>query len=213
MYGKCGSPQDAMKVFARLIERDSISWNAVIAACPLCGHSKEALELYDRMRLDGFELDNFTFVPVLEACTDLEDLEAGQEVHVAVIDGGYEQDVVVGTALVNMYGKSGSLDDAMYVFNRMPEWNVVCWNAMITACVQNGSCEEALDLFRQMKGEGFKPSNVTFVCLLDACATLAASKEGQEIHRAIAVSEYAEDNIVDTAHLSAVCKPAVQQEA
>ncbi|KAJ7526566.1 hypothetical protein O6H91_16G012500 [Diphasiastrum complanatum] len=170
MYGKCGSLEDARRVFSRMPSRTVASWTAMITACSQNGHSKEALCLFNRMQSDGIKPDQITFVTVLDACTSLAALEKGQEIHAAIVECGYEEQVVVGTALINLYGKCGSLEDARNVFGRMPVRDVVSWNAMIAACAHNGHGMEALDLFDYMQSDGFKPNHVTFLSVLAACS-------------------------------------------
>ena len=49
---------------------------------------------------------------------------------------------------------TGYVDQALKLFNEMPQRDVVSWNTMISEFVQNGHCEEALHLFHQMQLEG-----------------------------------------------------------
>ena len=54
-----------------------------------------------------------------------------KDVHRHILEVGHESDVRVGSALVHMYAKSGSIEDAQVVFERMEECNVMTWNIMI----------------------------------------------------------------------------------
>ncbi|KAJ7528052.1 hypothetical protein O6H91_16G084700 [Diphasiastrum complanatum] len=190
MYGKCGSLEQAKNVFHQMPRRNEVSWSSIIAACAQNGHGMEALVLFSHMQVDGFKPDHVTFVCTLDACTALATLERGQMIHASIVDSGYEGLVVVGTALVNMYGRCGSFENARNVFDRMSHRNVITWNAMIAACARNGHCKEALNLFNQMQAYGFKPDEVTFVSSLDACASLADLETGKKIHVAIIDSGY-----------------------
>jgi pentatricopeptide repeat protein len=93
--------------------------------------------------------------------------------------------VFVGTSLIDMYTKCGSIEDAQRVFNRMATWNVVSWNAMILGLVKCGQAHRALGLSWQLQHEGVQPDSVTFVGKLNACATLGALEEGRHIHEQI----------------------------
>ncbi|KAJ7554616.1 hypothetical protein O6H91_05G001200 [Diphasiastrum complanatum] len=199
MYGKCRSLEDARNVFQRMPYRDVISWNAIIAVCSQNVQSRLALDLYDQMRREGFKPGAVTFVCALEACASLVDLEKGQEIHGAIVHGGCDGEIIVGTALINMYGKCGILEDARNVFNRMVCRDVVSWSAMIAACVLNNDAKKALDLFNQMQCNGFMPDQFTFACALDACASLAALEKGQEIHAATIKAQCEGQVVVATA--------------
>ncbi|KAJ7568082.1 hypothetical protein O6H91_01G018100 [Diphasiastrum complanatum] len=196
MYGKCGSLNDAKEVFAQMTNRNEASWNAMISVCAQNGRGREALELFDFMRCEGIKPSSITYLCALDACASMAALEKGHEIHSAVVQGGYEGHVIVGTALVNMYGKCRSLDDARSVFRQITKRDTISWNAMITACSQNGHCEEALDLFNQMQHEGAWPNQVTLICVLDACASLSFLKKGQEIHATIINRRYTKNLLV-----------------
>lgn len=111
---------------------------------------------------------------VLSSCGQLGALESGRWVHSYIengkIGGGVvEVEVRVGTALVDMYCKCGSLEDARKVFDRIVGRDVVAWNSMIMGYAVHGFSEEALELFCEMRGVGVKPSHVTFIAPLTAC--------------------------------------------
>jgi pentatricopeptide repeat protein len=84
-----------------------------------------------------------------------------------------------------MYAKCGSIEDARNVFDRMPTRDVVTWNATIRGYAKCGQGWEALKLFRQMQHEGLQPDSVTFMGLLNACASVAALDEGKYVHKQI----------------------------
>eukprot|EP00249_Psilotum_nudum_P016749 c25971_g4_i1 orf=1-417(-) len=139
----------------------------MIAAYSQNGHGKEALDLFRQMQCKNVASDRITFISVLDACASLAALAEGKANHAGIIDKGYETDVVVGNALVNMYGKCGSLDDAGSVFSKMSQRDVVSWNTMIATYAQNGNGRKAFKLFRQMQLTGVKPNNITFISILD----------------------------------------------
>lgn len=49
MYGKCGAVEESVKVFDEIIDRDTISWNSVIAANARNGRLEEALSFLHQM--------------------------------------------------------------------------------------------------------------------------------------------------------------------
>eukprot|EP00249_Psilotum_nudum_P022149 c28392_g4_i1 orf=1-312(-) len=104
MYGKCGSLEDARIVFDKMPQRNMVSWNSMIASCVQNGYGNGALELFGQMVLRGMKPNRITFISILDACARLATLEEGKAIHADIVEGGFESDVVVGTALVNMYG-------------------------------------------------------------------------------------------------------------
>jgi pentatricopeptide repeat protein len=117
-------------------------------------------------------------VGVLNACASIVALEEGRCAHEQIIECGWDSDVFVGSSLVDMYAKCGSMQDAQTVFNKMPSHDVISWNAILGGCAMHGHGNEALKLFEQMCEEGVKPDDITFVCLLSACSHACLVDEG-----------------------------------
>ncbi|KAJ7553580.1 hypothetical protein O6H91_06G104000 [Diphasiastrum complanatum] len=182
MYSKCGSIEQARRVFNNMYKRNVVSWNALIAGYEQQGLGKEALALYEEMKQEGLQPNNVTYVVLLNACASIAALEQGKQLHSHIIRSGFELDVIVSSALVDMYAKCGSVEHARQVFNSMHERNVVSWNAMIAGYAQQGLGKEALALYGQMKREDVQPNNVTYVVLLNSCASFAALEQGKQLH-------------------------------
>ncbi|KAJ7523169.1 hypothetical protein O6H91_18G040000 [Diphasiastrum complanatum] len=182
MYGKCGSIEDAWKVFTKMPHRSVVSWNSMIAACVKCGNGKKAVELFQQMRKEKVEPDNFTFVAVINACASILALIEGRQVHEQVIRSGFSSDIIIGSCLIDMYAKCGSIDDAYDVFKSMPVRNVVSWSTMISGYVKCGHGQKAIKLFQQMQQELVKPDGVTYVAMISACADIGALEEGKRVH-------------------------------
>eukprot|EP01018_Ginkgo_biloba_P036301 Gb_23551 [translate_table: standard] len=170
MYGKCGSLVNARKVFEQITKRNVFSWTAIIGAYVRHGHSEEAFALFRQMQLGFLKPDSFVIAILLSACTDLAALEQGKEIHNHIIKSGFESSVFVGSCLVDMYAKCGSLEDARDVFDKMPERNVVSWTTMIASYAQNGHGVEALKLFSQMQLAGIQPNLITWNATISAYA-------------------------------------------
>jgi len=124
----------------------------------------------------------FAFIQVIKVCAPLRTLEDDRLVHKQLIQTGCESDVFVGSSLVDMYAKCGSIEDAWRVFNKMPSRNVVTWSAIILGHVKCGQGQKELGLFQQMQQEGVQPDSVTFVGVLKACASMVAIEEGRCVH-------------------------------
>jgi pentatricopeptide repeat protein len=76
----------------------------------------------------------------------------------------------------------GSIEDAWYLFDKMPERNVVSWTTMIAAYVQQGKSERALSLFCEMQQTGTKIDAFILGNMLRACTSLVAQEQGKQIH-------------------------------
>eukprot|EP00250_Pteridium_aquilinum_P000243 c10265_g1_i1 orf=133-1197(+) len=182
MYGKLGRLEDARGIFDRIIHRDVFSWTSMIAACSNHEQGEEALFFFQQMELTGIKPNRVTYLSILPVCARQTSLAAAKQLHTVIANRKFEFDVVLGTELINMYGKFGSLTDARKMFDKMPERNVVSWNTMISTYEHHGNGKEALSLFRRMLHEGFEPSKVTFVISLHACASKLVLAQGKWMH-------------------------------
>ncbi|CAM6127307.1 unnamed protein product [Calypogeia fissa] len=193
MYAKCGSIKDARRVFDKMPTRSVVSWNAMIRGYVECGQGQKALGLYRVMKTQKVKPDFVTFVGLLNACASVVALEDGKQIHSQIIQSRLEAKVGVGNSLIDMYAKCGSIEDAEAVFNQMPVRDVVSWNAMIAGYVKCGQGLKALELSREMQSKGVEPDSVTFVGIVNACASLTALEEGKLAHEQIILRGYEPD--------------------
>ncbi|KAG6744711.1 hypothetical protein POTOM_051349 [Populus tomentosa] len=182
-----GNINDARQVFDKMHERDVVTWTAVISGYIKCGLIVEARRLFDRVdaikdvvtwtaMLSGYDggakPNEGTFVNVLGACSDLAGLGEGQQVHLLISKSVYLDRTYVASALLNMYSKCGELSIARKIFDDVVigQRDLVLWNGMIAAYAHHGCGMEAIELFEDMQGLGFKPNDVSYVELLSACS-------------------------------------------
>ncbi|CAK9249873.1 unnamed protein product [Sphagnum jensenii] len=155
MYAKCGSIEEAWTVFEKMPSGNVVTWTTIILGHVQCQQGQKALELFEKMQQEGVQPDSVTFVGVLNACASILALEEGrgQVCRQQIIQSGLESDVFVGSSLVDMYAKCGSIEDAGKVFKKMPSQDMVSWTAMIFRHVQCREGHKALELFQQMQQE------------------------------------------------------------
>ncbi|KAJ7533112.1 hypothetical protein O6H91_13G033800 [Diphasiastrum complanatum] len=178
MYSKCGHMEDASKVFYYIQKRSVVCWNAMIIGYVKCGEGEKALELFRQMQGERVELDNVTFMGALNACASTASLEEGRHVHAQIIQSPFRSDMFLGSCLVDMYVKCGSIQDAITAFRNMPVHDVVAWNGMLMGYAMHGLGREALHFFEQMHHKGAERDGTTFVCLLSACSHTGLESEG-----------------------------------
>lgn len=118
---------------------------------------------------------------VAGVCGEFGALELGKWVHSYIDKKGIKIDLVLGTALVGMYSKCGSLDNALKVFEGIPERDVTAWSTMIAGYAVHGQGEKALQLFDAMKSSKTMPNSVTFTSVLSACSHSGLVEKGHQI--------------------------------
>ncbi|KAG9453662.1 hypothetical protein H6P81_006566 [Aristolochia fimbriata] len=170
--------EEALRLFRNMPERNVVSWNAIISAFSQMGHNEEAVNLFVEMCREGVEPNDSTFPCVFTAAANITALGMGKSFHAYAIKTLVKQDVYVTNSLISFYAKCGHMEDSLLVFDRLSAKNVVSWNALICGYAQNGRGNDALELFQRMKKTGFRPNEVTLLCLLFACNHAGLVKEG-----------------------------------
>ncbi|CAH8363791.1 unnamed protein product [Eruca vesicaria subsp. sativa] len=176
-----GMVEDAKKLFQGM-EKDSVSWTAMIKGLAQNGLEKEAIEYFREMKMEGLTMDQFTFGSVLPACGGLGAIEEGKKVHACVIRTNFQDNIYVGSALVDMYCKCKCIDYAKAVFDGMRQKNVVSWTAMVVGYGQSGRAEEAVKMFLEMERSGVQPDHYTLGQAISACANISSLEEGSQFH-------------------------------
>ena len=179
-YFHCGRLDDARKLFSEIPKKDEICWTSMIVGYAQNGREEDALILFGDMLRVNVRPDSYTVSSVVSLCAKLASLYHGQVVHGKVILMGVDDNMLVSSALVDMYCKCGVTLDAWIIFETMPIRNVITWNAMIRGYAQNGQAPEALALYERMLLENIEPDNISFVGVLSACINADMVKEGQK---------------------------------
>ncbi|XP_059312065.1 pentatricopeptide repeat-containing protein ELI1, chloroplastic isoform X2 [Lycium ferocissimum] len=149
-YAKNGHIQEAKVLFDGMEGRDVVCWNAMIDGYSQHGRPNEALVLFRQMLLSKVKPNEVTVVAALSACAQMGVLESGRWIHAYVKSNRIQVNKHVGTAFIDMYSKSGSLEDARMVFDQMRDKDVITWNSMIVGYAMHGFSLEALQLFNEM---------------------------------------------------------------
>nr|GMD77328.1 pentatricopeptide repeat-containing protein At4g14820 [Ipomoea batatas] len=189
-YSKVGRIEAARLIFDQMASRDLVCWSAMISGYAESDQPQEALKLFNEMQAASrIRPDQVAMLSVISACANLGALDQAKHIHMFVKKNGFEEDLRINNALIDMYGKCGSLDGAIGVFDRMHRKNVISWTSMINAFAMHGDANNALLLFNQMKHEKVEPNGVTFLGLLYACSHAGLVEEGQKMFSSM-VNEY-----------------------
>ncbi|XAR71659.1 hypothetical protein NMG60_11018039 [Bertholletia excelsa] len=170
VYARNGEIGKALELFEDTKwERNPVTWNSMISGYIQVAQHEDALKLYMTMRRLSIGQTRSTFSALLHACSCLGSLQQGQLLHAHLIKTSFESNVYVGTSLVDMYCKCGSITDAQASFIEISSPNVAAWTALINGYAHHGCSSEALMLFRNMLEQGVNPNGATFLGILSAC--------------------------------------------
>ncbi|KAL8495137.1 hypothetical protein ACS0TY_019344 [Phlomoides rotata] len=185
LYSKHDRVEDVRKFFDEMAELDGVSYNIVITSYAWDGQVQECLELFRELQLSNFSRRNFPFATLLSVAANMQDMEMGRQIHTQAIMTTAELDIQVGNALVDMYGKCGRFNEANVVFEKLAIKSFVPWTAMISAHVQQGLNDEALNLFNEMRKEYICGDQATFASTVRAAANLTLLSLGKQLHSCI----------------------------
>ncbi|KAG8370923.1 hypothetical protein BUALT_Bualt13G0033800 [Buddleja alternifolia] len=180
-YAKLGYLDVARRLFNEMLEKDVVPWNAMISAYVQAQRGKEALSLFHEMQAMNVNPDEVTMVSCLSACAQLGALDVGIWIHRYIEKHNLSLNVVLGTALVDMYAKCGNITKALQVFHEILERNALTYTAIIGGLALHGDAKDALSCFLEMIEFGLAPDEVTFLGVLSACCHGGLVEEGRKI--------------------------------
>lgn len=159
LLAACGRLDDARKLFDGSCVRDLVSWNTLINGYVQRGRIEEALDLFRQMELAEVRPDEVTMIGLVSCCTQLQDIDLGRKFHCYIEENGVESTVRLSNALMDMYVKCGSLDQAVALFDGMTKRTVVTWTTMVAGYAKIGMLDAARRVFNDMPERDTIPWN------------------------------------------------------
>ncbi|XWS40840.1 hypothetical protein CRYUN_Cryun17cG0030600 [Craigia yunnanensis] len=172
-YSKCGEMGDVLNLFKEFEKPDVVLWTSMVSGYEQNGCFEKAVTFFSRMVVEeGVDPDRVTLVSLVSACAKLMNLKLGRSAHGFVIRRGFENDLSLVNAFLNLYAKT-----ALHLFNEMInkgyQPNAVTVVSALQACVVARDLDEgqrihelatkrAVNVFRKMRGKDV----VSWVALL-----------------------------------------------
>ncbi|OVA01371.1 Pentatricopeptide repeat [Macleaya cordata] len=178
-YARSGDLDSARRLFDEMPERNVVSWNAMIAGYAQNETYSDAIDLFREMQqVGGVKPNDVTLVSVLSACAHLGALDLGKWIDLFINRSRMELNLFLGNALADMFAKCGCLVEAMRVFDKMQERDVISWSIIISGLAMHGHAEEAFAYFFEMLESEVTPNEITFMGLLTACTHAGLVEKG-----------------------------------
>ncbi|KAJ1384977.1 Tetratricopeptide-like helical domain superfamily [Sesbania bispinosa] len=181
LYTKCDSTVEPYKLLAFMEDGDVVSWTTMISSLVETSKWNEALQIYVKMIEAGVYPNEFTFVKLLGLSSFL-GLGYGKLLHAQIIRFGVELNLVLKTAIVDMYAKCRRMEDAIKVSNQTPEFDVCLWTTIISGFTQNLQVKDAVNAFLDMEMYGILPNNFTYASLLNTSSSILSLELGKQFH-------------------------------
>ncbi|XP_027169772.1 pentatricopeptide repeat-containing protein At5g43790-like [Coffea eugenioides] len=143
MYSNCGCLKLAYQLFDELPERDTFCYNAMIRGLAVHGHGREALELFEKMALEGLVPDDVTLLVVMFACSHLGLVDQGCKYFYAMHrDYGIAPKLEHYGCLVDILGRAGRVAEAEETIHAMPmKPTAVLWRSLLGAARVHGNIQ------------------------------------------------------------------------
>ncbi|XP_023552977.1 pentatricopeptide repeat-containing protein At4g13650-like [Cucurbita pepo subsp. pepo] len=177
MYARLGDITSAKLVFEWMDKVDVGCWNAMIGGYTNCGHGLEALSAVSLLVSKGIKMDKFTIVSAIKACSIIQDLDSGKELHGFILRHRLTSTEPMN-ALMDMYFINGRKNSALKTFNSMQSRDIISWNTVFGGFSDENDAKEIVNLFGKFMLEGMKPNHITFSSLFRVCGVLLDCKLG-----------------------------------
>ncbi|KAH9659580.1 pentatricopeptide repeat-containing protein [Citrus sinensis] len=180
----------------------TVQWTSSISRHCRSGRIAEAALEFTRMTLHGTNPNHITFITLLSGCADFPSqcLFLGAMIHGLVCKLGLDRNnVMVGTALLDMYAKFGRMDLATVVFDAMRVKSSFTWNAMIDGYMRRGDIESAVRMFDEMPVR----DAISWTALLNGFVKRGYFEEALECFREMQISGVEPDYVTIISVLNA----------
>ncbi|KAK7282752.1 hypothetical protein RIF29_11777 [Crotalaria pallida] len=211
MYSNCKLLDEAKKIFDQFFGSSPVAgrlalWNSMISGYVANGDFAEALNLIANMHRSGSCFDSYTLSLALKACIYFHDMSLASRVHGLVVTSGYELDCVVGSILIDLYAKQGNISNALTLFKRLPDKDVVAWSSLIVGCARFGLDVLAFSLFTNMVHLDLEIDHFVLSIILKVSSNLASLRSGKQIHAFCLKKGYESEKVITTALIDMYAK-------
>ncbi|KAF5743739.1 hypothetical protein HS088_TW08G00326 [Tripterygium wilfordii] len=183
LYSRFKCMSSAHNVLSSLCQPDLVTWSALITGYSQSGDYLQALLLFRSLNMEGKKADHILISSVLTAAAQITNVRPGIEIHGSVFRHGLQSNIMVSSALIDMYSKCGFLGLGIRVFEAMPEKNVVSYNSVISGLGLHGLASQAFKMWEDLISKGLKPDESTFSALLCACCHAGLVNDGWELFK------------------------------
>ncbi|WOK91847.1 pentatricopeptide repeat-containing protein [Canna indica] len=203
-YNKSGNFHTSERIFERMLRRDIVSWNAMMAGYAQSDFGWRALELFNLMRKEC-QPDLFTLETALHACALVgsDAIDGGLAIHGLLVKLRFQMDVHGENSLLLFYCKCRLMEDGQTIFDRMGARNIVSWNILVDGYVQIRRPGKVLNLAKCISFNELGVSSDLLVCTLQAARQLGSTKHIMCIHGLVMVMGFSFDTYINSSLIAA----------
>ncbi|XP_059293764.1 pentatricopeptide repeat-containing protein At3g50420 [Lycium ferocissimum] len=122
---------------------------------------------------------------LLNKCTSTTSVCKARQLHALILTSipATSKSPYVFNNILSMYARCRSIQDSHNLFDKMPDRNIVSFNALISAYSRHHHLAHwGFHLFAELQSESLRPNGLTFTSLLHACSGIKNRVLGSMIH-------------------------------
>ncbi|XP_059313127.1 pentatricopeptide repeat-containing protein At3g05340 [Lycium ferocissimum] len=212
-YFRCGCANSGRQVFDEMVVRNVISWTAVISGLAQNELCKESLDFFVKMQGDVVEPNYLTYLSALLACSGMKALDEARQIHGIVWKLGFQSDLCIESALMDVYSKCGSVQDAWQMFESAEVLDTIAMTVMLVGFAQNGYEEEALQIFVKMVRVGVDIDPDVLSAILGVFGSDTSLGLGKQVHSLIIKKGFISNSFVSNGLINMYSKCGELEES
>ncbi|MCO5581066.1 hypothetical protein L7F22_034942 [Adiantum nelumboides] len=154
LYIKFEAFEVGVQIFNEQEVHDAVSWTSLLSGYAEQGHGAEALECLMQMQQAGVSPTALTLAFCLRTCTSSQDFTTGCCLHDEVIKRGFVTDQFVVPCVIDVYIKSGALEEAQLIFEKIVVHDEHAWTVSVEAYEKQGCFEQLSRCLKLMELDG-----------------------------------------------------------
>ncbi|KAG4182704.1 hypothetical protein ERO13_A09G061400v2 [Gossypium hirsutum] len=191
MYAKCGDIKRSSYAFNEILEKDLVSWNAMLFGFGMHGLSTQALQIYDEMVAHGMKPDKVSFIGLLMTCSHAGLINKGRlffDMMSSLYGLTYEIDHVA--CMVDMLGRAGYLVEAKELSSKYSKKDTVeakssSYEALLGACSIHGDVRMGVSVRDDLQHSVDSQKDMGYVLLSNLYCASGQWKEAEIVRKAM----------------------------
>ncbi|CAF0885705.1 unnamed protein product [Adineta ricciae] len=178
---RCGDCSSAENVYSTM-KKSVINYGNLMNGFNKENNPSKTLDLFNQMKVNHIEGNVIIYLCLIKALAQIGDYSIS-DAFVKQIPQSYLSDSQIRNALIDMWSKTGSIDKAKEIFDKISHPDHIAYTTMVNALGLNGMGVQAIELFRQIP-ENFR-DEIAHICVLNACSHSGLVDEAQTIFERI----------------------------
>ncbi|CAF1222236.1 unnamed protein product [Adineta steineri] len=179
---KCGDIKQAESLFDKTTNKTIEMYGAMMNGFNLGNNPFKTLNLFNKMKVDNIKGNIIIFHCVIRALSQIADYKLSQSI-IKQIPNYFFVNNHIQYALIDMWGKSGHMNLAKEVFEKLPQPNQSEYTTIIHCYGLNGMGTQAIELYYKMPKE-FRDEGI-YISVLNACSHSGLVQEARSIFQSI----------------------------